>query len=69
MKIAGIVILILGILLTVFTAVQFFTREKVADLGLIEITKQNPHNISWSPILGIAVMVIGGLILWKYSKN
>ena len=69
MKITGIIILILGILLTFFTAVQFFTREKVVDLGVLEITKQNPHTISWSPIAGIAVMIIGGIVLWQSSKK
>lgn len=69
MKIIGTVILILGIILTLFSTVQFFTKEKVVDLGIIEITKQTPHYISWSPIIGIVVIIVGGIVLWQSSKK
>jgi hypothetical protein len=69
MKITGTVILILGIILTIFSTVQFFTKEKVVDLGIIEITKQTPHSFSWSPIIGVVVMIIGGIVLWQSSKK
>ena len=70
MKTTGIIILLIGLVLTIFTTVQFFTKEKVADLGVVEITRDKPHNISWSPLIGVAVMGIGaGLILWKVSMK
>ncbi len=69
MKITGIVILIVGVILTLFSTVQFFTKEKVVDLGIIEITKQTPHSFSWSPIIGIAVMIVGGIVLWQSYKK
>lgn len=69
MKKAGIIIFIVGVALTVFTTFQFFTKEKVADLGVIEVTKEKPHSISWSPLIGIAVMGLGGVLLWKGSRK
>ncbi|MGB4414462.1 MAG: LPXTG cell wall anchor domain-containing protein [Paludibacter sp.] len=69
MKKAGIMIFIVGVALTVFTTFQFFTQEKVADLGVIEVTKEKPHSLSWSPLIGIAVMGIGGVLLWKGSRK
>lgn len=69
MKKAGIIIFIVGVALTVFTTFQFFTQEKVADLGVIEVTKEKPHSLSWSPLMGIAVMGIGGVLLWKGSRK
>jgi hypothetical protein len=69
MKSAGITLLIIGLLLTVFTTFKFFTREKVVDLGIVEITANKPHDVSWSPIIGIVVMGIGGLVLWQASKK
>ncbi len=35
MKTAGILILIVGLGLTIFTAFTFFTKEKVVDIGKI----------------------------------
>ncbi|MFA5970945.1 MAG: hypothetical protein WC780_01240 [Lentimicrobiaceae bacterium] len=69
MKTTGIVLILLGLVLTVFTAFNFFTKEKVVDLGAVEISRNKPHNISWSPIIGIVVMGIGGVVLWQGSKR
>lgn len=70
MRTAGIVILIIGLVLTIFTSIQFFTKKEIVDVGPIEITKDEPHNIEWSPFIGIAVMGLGGaLLLWKGSKK
>ena len=70
MKTTGTIIFILGLVLTIFTTFQFFTKEKVADLGIVEITREQPHSLSWSPFVGVAVMVIGaGLFLWSKSNK
>jgi len=63
MKKAGIVILIIGLLLTVVTTFTYFTKEKVVDLGEIEINANKRHHLSWSPLIGIAVMAVGGVML------
>ncbi len=69
MKTTGITLLILGFVLTIFTAAKFFTKEKVVDIGAIEITRDKPHNLSWSPVIGIMLIGIGGVILWNTSKK
>jgi hypothetical protein len=69
MKKAGIFIIILGLGLTIFTAITFFTREKVAEIGTVEITRNEPHHLNWSPLIGIAVMGIGGIVLWQSHKK
>jgi hypothetical protein len=69
MKKAGIFIILLGLALTIFTAITFFTKEKVVDLGKVEITRNKPHHMNWSPLIGIAVMGIGGIVLWQSNKK
>ncbi|MGC1389542.1 MAG: hypothetical protein WA816_00740 [Bacteroidales bacterium] len=69
MKKAGIFIVILGLALTIFTAITFFTREKVADIGSIKITANKAHHLNWSPLLGIAVMVVGGVVVYMSPKK
>jgi hypothetical protein len=69
MKQAGIILIAVGILLTAYTAFTFFTREKVVDIGKLEITRDKPHYLSWSPIVGIVVIGIGGVVLWQASKK
>jgi len=69
MKITGIVILLVGLGLTIFTLFTVFTKEKVVDIGAIEITRDKPHHLNWSPLIGVAVMAIGGVVLWQATKK
>jgi hypothetical protein len=69
MRKAGIFIVILGAALTIFTAITFFTREKVVDIGSLKITANKPHHLSWSPLIGIAVMGVGGVIILVSGKK
>jgi len=69
MKTTGIVIIVIGLLLTIFTAFTYFTKEKVVDFGKVEITRNKPHNLNWSPLIGIAVIGVGGIILWRSGKK
>jgi hypothetical protein len=69
MKRAGIVIVILGLVLTIFTAITFFTRENVVDIGSLKISANKPHHLSWSPLIGIAVMGVGGVLILVSGKK
>jgi hypothetical protein len=69
MKTTGIIIFALGLALTIYTSIDVFTKAKVVDIGKIEITRNKPHYYSWSPMFGIAVMVIGGAILARVPKK
>jgi hypothetical protein len=60
MKRTGLIIIVIGVLITVFTGFSFMTREKVVDLGELEITQNRNHGLTWSPLIGVAVMVVGG---------
>ncbi len=69
MKKAGIVIVILGLILTIITAVTFFTKERVAKIGDINIMANKRHHLNWSPLIGIAVMGIGGVVYLMSPKK
>jgi len=69
MKKVGFIIIFIGLALTIFTAVTFFTRERVAKIGEVSIMANKKHNLKWSPLIGIAVMAVGGVIVWQAPKN
>jgi len=70
MKKVSIVVFLVGLVLTIFTTVTYFTKEKVVDLGKIEISRDKPHSFNWSPLIGIAVMGVGGILFWQtYNKQ
>ena len=43
--------------------------EKIVDIGKMEITTEKPHQLNWSPLIGIAVMGVGGVFLWQASRK
>jgi hypothetical protein len=63
MKTIGIVLLIIGITMTIFTGFTFFNKKEIVDLGAIEITKTNKHPIYWSPVVGGVITLVGFVIL------
>lgn len=69
MKITGIFLMLFGLGITIFTAVTLFTKEKVVDLGIIEVTRDQPHYVNWSPFIGMAIMVVGGFLILQARKK
>lgn len=63
MKNFGIILLVLGIIMTVFTGFNVITRKEVIDIGDVEISKKEKTPIYWSPITGGVLMAAGVVIL------
>ena len=58
MKATGIVLIVIGAVLMIFTGFNIVTEEKVLDIGKLEINKEENHPISWSPIIG-GILLMG----------
>ena len=58
----GIAIIAIGILMMIYTGFNYVTKEKVVDLGPIEISAEKNHPVEWSPIVGL-VLLIGGVAI------
>lgn len=68
-KSIGIVLVVIGIIMIAYTGFNFVTTEKVVDLGPIEINKEKNHPIQWSPIVGIALLAGGILVIVMNKKG
>ncbi|KUO62926.1 hypothetical protein APF79_14160 [bacterium BRH_c32] len=68
-KALGILILVIGLLFSIYTGLEFETKEKVVDLGSVEITKDTEHKVNWSPLWGVGAMIIGGVLFVVGSKK
>lgn len=67
MKKAGVFIIIVGIGLMIFTTFSFFTKEKEINIAQVEIAENKLVNINWYPLIGLAVLGIGSIILGRSS--
>ena len=61
-KLIGVLLIVVGIVALVMGGIRYTTREKVLDIGPIEATADKHHEIPLSPIVGIA-SVVGGIVL------
>lgn len=68
MKTLGIVLAVIGLMMMIYTGFNYVTKEKVVDLGPIEINKETNHPVQWSPIVG-AVLLAGGIVVIVISKK
>lgn len=68
MRTLGIVLLVIGIIMTVFTGFNVITKKKVVDLGPVEINREEKTPIYWSPITG-GLLAVAGLIILVANKR
>jgi len=69
LKTIGIVLLIIGALMIIYTGITFFTTEKVVEIGDVEINRSKEHPITWSPYWGVGVVVLGLIMFFIPSKK
>lgn len=69
MKKTGIILIVLGIIMMIVTGFNFVTREKVVDIGDLEIKANKNHPVEWSPIVGCALLVAGLVVVVTSRKN
>ena len=68
-RIIGFIVMALGVLMISYTGVQYFTREKVLDIGKLHIQREQAHFISWPPVVGVILIVAGLLIVVYHNKR
>ncbi len=67
-KTLGIVILIAGIVMLIWTGFTYTKKEKLIDAGPIQISADREKSVNWPPYAG-GFLVIGGIILIIRGKK
>lgn len=62
MRTLGVILIVVGILMTVFLGFVFTTQKKVADVGPLEINKEQKHYVGW-PVWTGGLAVAAGIII------
>lgn len=69
MKNTGIVLIIIGILMMIYTGFNYVTEKRVVDLGPLKVDKEQNHAVRWPPIVGGVILVAGIAILLSNRKK
>jgi hypothetical protein len=67
-KTIGIILVVIGLIMMIYTGFNYVTTEKVVDLGPLQINKEENHPVQWSPIIG-GILLLGGVALIATGKN
>lgn len=63
MKVIGIILILLGIGAFIFQGIRGTQKEKVLDVGPVEISKQVERSDNWQLYAAGGIAVVTGLIL------
>lgn len=62
MKIAGIILIVAGLLMLVFKNISFTKEEKVVDVGPLEINAKEKKTLGWPNYAG-GIAIVAGVVL------
>ncbi|GGC16685.1 hypothetical protein GCM10011386_05660 [Parapedobacter defluvii] len=62
-KTIGLILVIVGIVMLVWTGFSFTSKEKVVDIGSVEINADKEKQVNWPPYVGGIVLVAGVVLL------
>lgn len=68
MKTLGILLIVIGGIMTVFTGFNIITREEVVDIGPLEVNKEEKTPVYWSPVTG-AILLVAGVVIVATSRR
>jgi hypothetical protein len=60
--IIAIILIVLGIAAFAYQGITYTTREKVVDLGPIQVTADKTKTVPLPPIVGV-IAIVGGIVL------
>jgi hypothetical protein len=69
MKTFGIILIVLGILALGYQGIRYTTREKLVDIGPLNITATEKKTIPIPPIVGGAAVIAGIAMLLADRKR
>lgn len=66
--IAAVILIAAGIVVFTYQGIRYTTREKVVDLGPLQVTAEKTKSIPLPPIFG-AVALVGGIVLLSIGNK
>lgn len=59
MRTTGILLLIIGLVMTIFSGFTLITKEDVVEVGPLDVDRKKETPVYWSPITGVVIAAAG----------
>jgi uncharacterized membrane protein len=67
-KTIGVVLIVVGIAMLIWTGFTYTKKEKVIDAGPIQVSADRQKTVNWPPYLG-GILLVGGIVIVATSKK
>jgi hypothetical protein len=67
-KLIAFILIAIGVIALVYQGITYTTKEKVIDLGPVEVTADETKRIPIQPVVG-AVALVGGILLLAIDRK
>jgi drug/metabolite transporter (DMT)-like permease len=67
-RVLGLVLVVIGIIALAYQGISWTTHKKVVDLGPIQASKTEHHDIPLPPIVGVLALV-GGIVVLATDRS
>jgi uncharacterized membrane protein len=64
----GIVLIIIGAVMIIWTGFTYTKKEKIIDAGPIQISADRQKTADWPPYLG-GILLVGGIVIIATAKK
>jgi uncharacterized membrane protein YidH (DUF202 family) len=68
MRALGIVLIVFGVLALAYGGFTYTHEKKVVDLGPIQASRKETNTVPLPPILGVAAIIGGGVLLFTGKR-
>ena len=64
----GIILMVLGVVLLIWTGFTYTKKEKIVDAGPIKVSADREKSVNWPPYAG-GIVLIAGVIVFVGSRK
>lgn len=69
MRILGVILIVLGLLSLQFGGLSYTSKEKVVDLGPLQLTQQETRTLPIAPLVSGAALLVGLVLVIAGSRR
>lgn len=67
-KSVGLILIVLGAILLIWTGFTYTKKEKIVDLGPIQVSADREKTVNWPPYAG-GVVLLAGIVVLVTARN
>lgn len=68
-KSLGIIFVVIGIVMLVWTGFNYTKKEKVIDAGPLQVSVDKQESVNWPPYVGGVILIAGVVLLVTAKKS